>query len=1039
MHDIVMVIHRHKHTFMNGITQSSPTSTLSDAAGAPSLADCMQRLGPNVDNTIVIVPTYAQQRYAVTAWAAAMGAGRPPMVMPMQTFVGHLADALFSELHVVADDEAQLLLEHAARDCGVRLGALGVDIRFLHRCGRYGIHAQNLADRPEYDEAETRTAHRLRRLERVWSAYRRRLGADSCDASDRQRLIAAALQKGVQATLFLRDHATPVRRLILRDVVWLSVTEIDILTALAADGWDIVVHWAAEPPWIDDAHGGEGSALRYTVHDVNLHDRTLESRSLLTLRGWHHVESTHAAASPRVAVRQFSTPSAEVRSMLAAVKVAVLRHGLRLSDIAIIVPDAAGYEAAIRSMARTMGVPLTGGEQVGVLTSAPASALLVACDVIVGGWRRSDLDRLRRCAIGNAAAAALHDVVAAGAALRIVGGEGADAWRAALQARCDTLERRVRTADDDAAGELRLVHAALQSVHDLMQILPGMSGPMSVHDVAERLEATMDALDLGVVAQETQRLAESYQRPCCDVEALQAVRETIRRYASVLATVQAAEETFVDHVAAFRSMLARVRVRLRDVRLEGVSLLRPADARGRQFDLVFSPGWTEGSFPSVPRYDRLEHDLLPYERQLDELDMAIDVVRAVAPGHGRLLLSHPSNVDDAEVLPSQFCALAVQHLAAWDGDPLLDIDAAAMVLSVDEHRLFTGGLRSDTQQRGLSASNATTLSSDNLAKHLERALSPTRLDAFGDCPYRYAAMHLLGLRDESRDDDTLSPLERGDMMHDIVRAFFLRLRREQHGEIDEADLATALRHPIRLVDFEPERLYRILDETADAVMSTLNGGHTFQPSERRILLGNADSPGLLHRWLAMERAQAFSGAPLPAVFELMVNATVDCEGLVIPVRVRIDRIDVDHTQTPAALVVIDYKNSKASIPSKQDVIKGYRQQMPMYVLAVDAECVRLGIDAAVRSAQYMPYGTKLYDKTAAKRVPRLADAAVPMGATENVAKMVFDEDLASAVGAMKHAVGTLLKGDFPVRPRLTSTCERCSYNELCRIQSLGPG
>lgn len=1022
---------------MIGITLSSPTSTLADAAGASSLAGCMEQLGSNVDTTIVIVPTYAQQRNAVTAWAAAMGAGRPPMVMPMQTFVGHLADAMLSEVHVVADDEAQLLLEHAARDSGVRLGGLGVDIRFLHRCERSGIHAHNLADRPEYDENETRTAHRLRRLERVWKAYRQRLATDTFDASDRYRLIVAALRSGVPSTLFLRDHETPVRRLIVRDVVTLSNADVDVLSALADDGWDIAVHWAAEPSLVGDGSIAEDSASRYTVHDVNLYDRTLECRSMLTLRGWHDIETEPPAAPARVAVRRCSTPGAEVRTILAAIKVAVLRQGLRLSDIAVVIPDMTGYEAEIRSMARTMGVPLTGGEQVGVMTSAPASALLIACDVINGGWRRIDLDRLRRCPIGNTVASALHDVVAAGEALRIVGGEGAEAWRAALQSRRDTLERRIRTADDDAVDELRLVQDALQSVHDIMHILAAPPGPMSVQDAAVRLDSIMEALDLGSVAQETQRMAETYQRPCGDVEALQALRETIRRYASILGSVQTDELTFDSHVVALRSMLGRVNVRLRDVRLEGVSLLRPADARGRQFALVFSPGWTEGTFPSVPRYDRLEHDLLPYERQLDELDMAIDVFRAVEPGRGRLMLTHPATVGDADALPSQFCALAMRQLQEWSSDPLLDIDAASMVLSVDEWRLFTQRLSVDTSQSGLSAGSATTLSSENLLRHLARPLSPTRLDAFGDCPYRYAAVNLYGLRDESRDDDTLSPLERGEMMHDIVRAFFLRLRREQHGEIDETNLELALRHPIRLVDVEPRRLHAVLDETAEGILSTLNGGHTFQPSERRILLGTAASPGLLHRWLAMERAQAVSGAPLPAVFELLVTVTADCDGIPIPVRVRIDRIDIDRSVTPAALVVIDYKNSEASVPTKQEVVNGYRQQMPLYALAVDAECARLGIDAVVRSAQYMPYGKKLYDAAAAKRIPRLADAAMPLGATESVTKMAFDDDLASAVGAMQHTVGELMKGSFPVRPRSSATCGKCSYNELCRIQSMG--
>ena len=1022
---------------MRGITISNPSSPIAGPAGAADLAGCMAALGELASSTIVIVPSYAQQRFAVAAWASSQGAGRPPMVMPMATFVAHLADAVVDDGRtMIADDEAQLVLDAVARRRGERPASIGFTVRTLHRFASEGVTAETLPERAEFDDQDASVLYRLHNLHAIWRDYAEEIGKRGYDRGGRIDRILGSLMSGKQATLYLRDTANPVTNLIVRDVVALPSAELKLLAVLAAQGWNVAIHWAAEPAWRIEEGSLEHLQLRYSVHDVRLHDRAEEQNWQLLRLPWQHVDRDAPGTLPRAMIRACDSPAMEVRTILATVKSAVLRHGIPLSRIAIVVPDLQRYEQALRMMARSMGVPLTGGDRVDLLATGGAAAVLTACDVIMGGWRRADLDRLRRCAIGRQATAAVHELVLAGQSRRITGGAGPSAWASALDDHYRMLSLRAETADEDTASVIRIIEDGREALRECLPILHVEDGRMSAADFVACIERIIVGLNLDEVATSLQARAESLHRASAETEAIQTLRDLVARYGQIMADPAMGMATFAEHVQALRPMLAAASVRLRDIRLEGVSLLKPVDARGRTFDLVLSPGWMEGALPSVPRYDTVEHDLMPYTRQHDELDMAIDVVRSVSPESGRLVVTWPKKVGDSEMMPSQFCAMLDACTVMDTDDPLFTVDPTASVLSTDEHRMrSTAPVPTSASQEGYDLSRATSTSADVVRAHLERDLSPTRLTDYINCPYTYAAARLLGLRTERGDDDALTALERGTMTHAIASEFFRTLRRRQHGEIDEADLAMALQHPIDLTREPLERLQTTLRDVARRVIDAYSMGHTHRHAEERALLGTATIAGLLQRWLAMEYAQAKAGAPKPAAFEIAIAETVAVGNERIVVDLRIDRIDVDG-ESPMSLVVIDYKNSSDSIPSIGDVRYGVKPQMPLYVLALDAACASRGIQAVTRSAQYMPFGKKLLDPKSALRQAVLADESMPLGATSAVKGMDLSADLQTASNAIANTIQQLQHGSFPVRPRNTA-CDHCAYNELCRVQSLG--
>lgn len=1021
---------------MPGTTLSDPTIAFCDAAHAPTIERCMAVLEEHALRTLIVVPTFAQQRAAVSAWAAGTHGGRPPVVLPMERLVTHLADALLpTDVRRVDDTEASMLLDLAAEQEGLRPGAMGVSTHLLHRLVMEGHTVRTLAERLEHAEYGTRSYRRTERLLRLWTSYDALVGVRGLDRSNVWRAVVMKLREHGPMTLRMRDLTEPVHAMIVRDAVGMSVLEADLMMALADAGWEIAIRWAHEPTWAQDA---EAVAARTAVHDIFVRDRSADMATRLVASGWTHVADAPTRSMPQATVYAAATPADEVRQLLVVAKRACLDEGLRPSDICIVMPDATSYEAAVRDMARRAGVPLTGGDRIDLAGTNPGQSVLAACDVIADQWRRADVDRLRRCDLPADVVSDLHELVTAAEAERIPGGHGPAEWYQRLVRRRDVLQTLRRTTDDRSVVDaLRRVTDALDALPRCLAILPVVSGPLRAEEFASLIiDTVIKGLGIERAALERKRAADAAMRPCADPEAVRMLEDLARRYAHVLADTSTGERYLDQHLYTFRRMVLGASVSLHDVRLDGVAVLRAAETRGRTWRLVLSPGWVEGRFPSTPRPDGLEEELLPDLTAQQDLDTCIDIVRCVDTQDGRLLVTWPCFSDESEMLPSMFCE-TLRHCTTLTHT---SHDAAVehVVLSADELMLDGADVELPASQLGPLLAEASPTVRQAYATTQARALSPTRMDAYVSCPYRYFASNVLNVRTSRGDEDRMTPLERGEMMHAIAHAFFREVRTQQHGGIAEQDLAVALRHPVDLREVSVDDAMRMLDAIAERTYAAYESGHTYQETERRVLVGTSQDPGLLHRWVAMEIAQAHAGAPQPAAFEVSIKADVTlAEGLMVPVDVRVDRIDVDDRTDPMGLVVIDYKNTASSIPSITSVKLGQHVQMPIYVVAVDAYCAALNIAATVRSTQYMPFGGTLHDAKAALRRSVISDPTRWMGESGKRSRPEpIDEAMPSIVTIITNEVGRMRSGDLRVLP-LKGACTRCEFNEVCRIDVLG--
>jgi RecB family exonuclease len=269
------------------------------------------------------------------------------------------------------------------------------------------------------------------------------------------------------------------------------------------------------------------------------------------------------------------------------------------------------------------------------------------------------------------------------------------------------------------------------------------------------------------------------------------------------------------------------------------------------------------------------------------------------------------------------------------------------------------------------------------------SVSPTRLEHYGACGYRFFLSSLLRLRvpEQPRDAETIDPLVRGNLVHGALEDFF----RER-----QADGRPAPRE--RWTTDDARRLGALLDaRLADARRRGLAGLPVFSRQQERAL--HAD----LIRFLDEDaRFRAQTGA-VPHDFEMRI----DVQG---PGGQRfhgyVDRVDRDDV---GRVWVVDYKTGR--LPDKEAALGGGTLlQLPVYLLSAEgaSEATALYWYISARGGfTQVPYTATAIDTAAFARIV----AAI----SEGVARGSFPA----------------VPGDFNEYYSEFENCRLCDFTRIC--------
>ncbi len=511
----------------------------------------------------------------------------------------------------------------------------------------------------------------------------------------------------------------------------------------------------------------------------------------------------------------------------------------------------------------------------------------------------------------------------------------------------------------------------------------------------------------------------------------------------------------------------------------GVRILRLSQLRSLEFDTVILGDLIDGKFPESFRPDAL----LPQAYARNETDLLCQnrflFYTVLKTFRKRLYLMSPQRENETLLIPSPFLAQleqvakidteVVENMGEFSqssflrkyGQYLWDCEEPGTLYSREaadtlgdnvfqnlqeccsliDHVVTVEKSREKTHNRLayegiLTAGPLSVESSAQLRRRCDETYSITKLEKYAACPFQFFADDVLTFRkkEEVLEEEGLSALERGDLVHQILSEFHrnrpssARLAQCSPSEIQEAK--AQLREIIdkQLSNSESDNLLREIDET---------------------LLRTA-----LRKWFEAEQKSDVNMHP--SYFEVDIDYQNSLQIDDVRLKAKIDRIDVGDT----VFNVIDYKTGN-TIPKMPDILEGRALQLPLYIkmaqqqqngksipaaglyykIRFDGCKVELGIGKETyKKVAYKTYNGETWKSITSKQM-------VSEEEFDNVIERVsgYVRQYVDAIGRGKFPLITQVKefvdsvedGDAPLTPRnLTAPCSYCSYKKMCRVGAM---
>lgn len=363
----------------------------------------------------------------------------------------------------------------------------------------------------------------------------------------------------------------------------------------------------------------------------------------------------------------------------------------------------------------------------------------------------------------------------------------------------------------------------------------------------------------------------------------------------------------------------------------------------------------------------------------------------------RVSLSTFTLEDDSIVSPSPFlddveaAGLAIERVAAPADVRVFTHEALA------EEPVVPSAVRDGTAEwlaLRMSRSPGTDAAFRGAAgQRTQPAYAVSHVERYLECPFKYFAAHVLRLPEERDDESGLTPMERGQFLHDVFHDFFSAWQTSGRRAITTANVGDALTMFERVTEEKLESLAE-----ADRAL------------ERTYLLGSAAASGLAERAFSFELEQG--GEILERLLEHELEGSFEFRGAEstrqVALRAKADRIDL---MTDGTLRVIDYKLSKA--PKLTRAL-----QLPVYGVCAEQQLKgRHGREWTLGCAGYIAFKEK--------------HAFVELGSKSLL------EALEAGQTRFLEAITAIESGAFPVDPDEPYRCQWCAYPTVCRKDYVG--
>ncbi|WP_447977301.1 PD-(D/E)XK nuclease family protein [Candidatus Nitrospira bockiana] len=608
--------------------------------------------------------------------------------------------------------------------------------------------------------------------------------------------------------------------------------------------------------------------------------------------------------------------------------------------------------------------------------------------------------------------------------------------------------------DDDTSTGPRIPAGDIKALWDVVSAL------------AAALGRWPDSATWDVYTDELHAVADRWLDPCAGeaavpadrsaelVAALRDAQEELRRLSAITPEV-----TLADFTAAFHTLMEQSQLPLGSARANGVQVFDAMAARGVPFRALYILGLNEKVFPRHIHEDAFLRD--PVRRVL-EVDLGFKIQEKLTGYEEETLLFallcssarehltvlyQRADETGRPLLPSSYLSelhreagggeLAVprrvtskfQECAQYHPDRLTPSECVLKSLldrRVPRDLLETCHPSGHLVERGVTALHSLEGGGHRLGDYdgmtgtlevswralITSGVSPSALQEYATCPFRYFAKQVLRLRPLMVPEsiDQLGPLELGTLAHAILRRCFEALR--AHGYFAGRSPAV---DPMAVLDEAARREYERFAETHPV-------GYPLVWRLQRARLS-----AFLREVLREDLEEMAQGGWEPVFFEedgtgrLVVSLAPDLPEE-IPVTGRLDRVDWSPARN--AYRIIDYKFKGSRRPDSLDrnlkigAVRATRLQPPLYLTM--GETLEAALPGASSGSTcegvWFYYLAPQWDRPLT-RVPFPGDA--------------WRSELAAPMmQALTHVLSGIRAGKFFIYA--SGSCEQCDYRLLCR-------
>ncbi len=692
------------------------------------------------------------------------------------------------------------------------------------------------------------------------------------------------------------------------------------------------------------AHRRFARSLHKLMEVIPARLETLSSASRLPIALTHLEDQVFEAGAKSqlsngtVCLIEARSQQEEAREALRWLKMRIVRDGLKPRQCALVTPQPESYRPYLREAGIEFGIPLYFTHAESLISTPAIAAMLDLIDLPFQGFpRRLTLETVRTPYFDLSAFGLNHQDIGLLDLVSRFGQviEGMDQWEQAF-AGLATADVTAPEAEEEGA-ELGLPHGegivrvwnGLRALNQRLQVPP----KQTIREWVRWLEDLLEDVCF-------------LQGECSPEEeaSFLGLRETLRTLVLVETIVGETSTDALGFATSLRSALEGIDLpqagRFSD---EAIVVLRVLEARGLRFQAVAVLGMAEGVFPEVERED----PFLPQAfRQAFGLEPRVGreqpgLFYQVATRADRyLLLTRPYLAEDGEYWEASPFWNAVLRLFKEKAERIYSETPRPLSEAASSEELLfwavrKGGLpqsfterflprweharhgrdvlhaRQQREPGGPYEGDVMRLAGDLQARFgWEHVWSPTRLEVYGICPYRFFVEVSLELEAKEPPQAGFDAGQLGSILHAILEEVYRQVN-------------------------DPTDLYSLLDilkRVSKDIFNEAPARYGFRPTplweveqEQLLIALEASISGLVEvseGWRPIAFEQPFGVGNVRSLEMITGHG---------PIRIRgwIDRLDQDDD---GHLRVIDYKTGSSHL-TVRDLVEGKRLQLPLYALA----------------------------------------------------------------------------------------------------------